>query len=164
MSTADTKHEATVNTQPSDDGWRWFASTDEEWMPYGPRLTREQVIADAESGCAGEFLADDGLWKLAFQIWEARQDPLRLADWFGADRALERAEEQLYDSDRVSPDFEDGPFFDATPEQEADLTERLKRACDEWQVAHGLVFTCQTFSATRRSERVVLPHPLGAKP
>ena len=113
--------------------WKWWAGSDEEWMSIGPCDTREEVIADATSERMGEFQDEhDGEWKLGFHITEARQDPLRIADWIEADRLLERADESLCDSDRVSYEHEDGPWFDVTIEQGKDLEERIKRACDEW--------------------------------
>ena len=42
----------------------------------------------------------------------------------------------------------------ATAEQKADLEARLKRACDEWQAAHGLVFKTYMFTASRKDEYV----------
>jgi len=73
---------------------------------------------------------------------------------------LETAEDNIADSDRVNYEYGDeGPFFGCTPEQERDLEERIKRACDEWQEEHGLVFKSNTFSASRNREYVVVAHP-----
>lgn len=140
-----------------DAGWRWWGGYQEEWCVYGPYLTRNEVIVEAQEDALGEFQAEDGTWKIGVFICEARQDPLRLADWINIEDMLERAEAILCDSHRVGSEGDEGPFFDATPEQEIDLTERIKRACDEWQAAHGLVFTCKTFSASRNREHVVVP-------
>jgi hypothetical protein len=142
-------------------GWVWWAGDSDEWLSSGPHATREEAIAEATGECIGEFQdeKDDSKWKLGFHIVEARQDPLRLADWIRADTLLERADEDISDSDRISSEHEEGPWFEATPEQEADLAARVKAACDEWQAAHGLTFKTQTFSATRNREYVVVDHP-----
>jgi hypothetical protein len=138
--------------------WQWWAGENEEWCTVGPEDSHAAIIAAATSECLGEV--QEGLeWKLAFHIVEARQDPLRLADWIGTDRLLERAEDSLGDSDQTSSEYDDGPWFECSPEQEKDLEARVRRACDEWQAEHGLVFNASTFSATRNSEDVVVPHP-----
>ncbi len=142
--------------------WQWWAGKDEEVFTVGPEDTREAIIQAAIDDCLGECQDDDGTWKLSFHIVEARQDPLRLADWIEADELLERAEDGVADSDRTSSENDDGPWFECSPEQEKDLQERIKRACDEWQAAHGLVFTCITFSHTRNSEHVFIDHPAHA--
>ncbi len=67
--------------------------------------------------------------------------------------------DNLADSDRVGANGDEGPWFEVRPHQEADLIASLKRACDEWQTRHGLVFTCRTFSASRNEERIELPAP-----
>ncbi|NZD50518.1 hypothetical protein [Rhizobium leguminosarum] len=138
--------------------WQWWAGSNEEWMTVGPCDTREQVIAEATDDRIGEDLVD-GKWILAFHIVEARQDPLRVADWIGADRLLEYAEDNIADSDRVGAENDDGPWFPATDDQEADLIARVKAACDDWQTAHGLKFKSFTFSHTRNGADVVVPHP-----
>lgn len=140
--------------------WGWWAGPDEERCTIGPCASREEVIAAAQAEAMGEFQDDDGAWKLGFWICEAEKRPLRLAEWIEADQLLERAEETLADSDRVGCDGDDGPWFEATVEQEADFRKRIAAACDEWQAAHGLVFTCMTFSNSRKHERVVCERPL----
>ena len=140
-------------------GWAWWSGRSDEWFEHGPFSAREDAIDEAQCDASGEFLDEDGIWKVGIHIAEARQDPLRVADWIGADWILDRAEDLLCDSERVSSENDDGPWFEVTKEQESDLVDRLKRACDEWQDAHGLVFTCNTFSAMRNAEYVVVPHP-----
>ncbi len=134
------------STPQADDGWHWWGGASEEWCTIGPCRSRDQVIADA---------IDGGLE--AVHLCEARQDPLRLADWIEAEELLDRADQEVADSDRVGSENDDGPWFDAKPDQKRDLVERIKRACDEWQAAHGLVFIAQTFSDSRNHEYVVLP-------
>ena len=84
--------------------------------------------------------------------------PLRLADWIGADDILERATETLADSDRTTGD-EDQDWFAVTVDQAADLAARLRQACDDWQAAHGLVFTCWCFAAMSPPERIDVALP-----
>lgn len=139
--------------------WQWWAGSTEEWCTVGPENTREAIIQAATNDSLGEFQHEEGGWNLGFHIVEARSDPLRLADWIESDRLLERAEDSMADSDRTSSEYDDGPWFDCTPEQEKDLEERIKRACDEWQAAHGLTFACATFSHTRNQEHIVVELP-----
>lgn len=146
-----------MTTDSSSTGWAWWAGRDEDGiMTVGPCASREEVIAEAVG--EGSFEDDgDGDGPLhSFHICEALQRPLRLADWIDADRTLERAEESLADSDRVSCEHDDGPWFAVTPDQEADLTARLKAVCDEWQASHGLTFNCTTFEASRHAEFVTV--------
>ena len=142
------------------DQWGWWAGCNEEWLAVGPCSTRQHAIDEMVDYGSGEYLdktQDPPVWMNAFYIVEAKQDPLRIADWIGVDWILERADEALADSGRVSCEYDDGPWFDATKEQELDLANRLKRACDEWQIAHALKFTSNTFSHSRNSEKVNTP-------
>lgn len=138
--------------------WKWWGGTDEEVCTWGPYDTRDEVIqAGIEDGC-GEFQDESGKWKIGFHIVEARKDHLRLSDWIDADRALERADESVADSDLAS-EYDDGGYFDCTTEQQRDLERRIKSACDEWQDHHGLAFKTWTFSASRNNEYVVVDAP-----
>lgn len=139
--------------------WQWWAGSTEECFTVGPEDTREAIIQAATNDSLGEFQHEEGGWNLGFHIVEARSDPLRLADWIESDRLLERAEDSVADSDRISSENDEGPWFDCTPEQEKDLEERVKRACDEWEAAHGLTFACATFSHTRNQEHIVVELP-----
>lgn len=138
--------------------WKWYAGTNEEWFGIGPCNTREEAIEEARQDACGEFQDEDGTWKVNVHVVEAKNEPLRLADWID-DAPLERAEDIIIDSDRVGAEGDDGPWFEATPEQEKDLLRRLQNACDEWQEYHGIVFTCKTFSASRNQEQVIVSHP-----
>lgn len=138
----------------TNEGWAWWAGRG-EWKTVGPCATREQAINEAVDSEAGHFewVIEPTRYALAFEVCEAKNDPLRIADWI-ADDLLEYAEDQIWNSDRASSEYDDGPVFDCSPEQAADLKERIARACDEWQAAHGLVFTCNTFSDVRNAENV----------
>ncbi len=69
---------------------------------------------------------------------------------------MQRAEEEIAESDRASVEYDDGPYFDATGEQISDLGRRIGITCDEWQSSHGLKFVPSTFSASRNHEHVVV--------
>lgn len=138
--------------------WKWFGGHDEEHCVYGPCDSREEVIAEAVTDGLGEFQDEAGQWKIGVYVCEAKNEPLRIAKWVDADRIIERADESVYDSDRVNIDFDDGEIFKCTPEQQADFVERIKRACDEWQDSHGLQFTVSTFSHVRNNEYVIADH------
>lgn len=132
--------------------WQWWAGGNDEWYSVGPCATREEATEKA----VAKADRNECSTLVSVYVCEARQDPLRLADWVGLDYILERADENLCDSDRVGSKYDDGPWFECTKEQEADLIEALKRTCDEWQKRHGLKFTCQTFSHVRNQEFVVI--------
>ena len=147
-------HGADVDAAAWTGEWQWWAGRDDEWCTVGPEPTRDAVIDAAVADGAGEVQDDNGNWMHKFHIMEARQDPLRLSDWIGLNWLLERANESLADSDRVSCENDDGPWFDATPEQEKELCDRIRRVCDAWQMEHGLKFHSTTFSHARNSEYV----------
>lgn len=69
---------------------------------------------------------------------------------------LPEAGEYAYDSDRVAYENDD-VVFDVTPDQNRDLQERIKKACDEWQTANGLVFKVCTFEDMRAEEVISIP-------
>lgn len=139
------------------EGWGWWHARSEEDPHTGPFSTRDEAIEDAVGSGNYDDEDDDGTPCHLFSICDARQDPLRLADWIRADLILECAEENLHDDDRICPEYDDGPFFKATPDQDRDLQSRIKAACDEWQAAHGLVFSANTFSAQRNQENIMQP-------
>jgi len=145
-------------TQNNGSGWQWWAGANEEWFTIGPCDTKEQAIDEALNDGIGEWLdetQDPPAWMQSFFVVEARQYPLKLSDWINADLILDLANENLVGSDRVSSENDDGPWFEVTPEQQADLVNRLKSVCDEWQSSHGLVFHSSTFSHQRNSETII---------
>jgi hypothetical protein len=134
-----------AQTQDSEQQRLWyFSSSDDEGPWHGGFFYREDAVSAGRDEYEGEDF---------FVVW-AVNSPIRLADWIEADRTLEKAEDSLADSDRVNSEFDDGGVFDATPEQENDLIARLKRACDEWQGEHGLVFSVNTFSRMGKPEMI----------
>lgn len=143
----------------SHDGWRWYSGRDGEIYQFGPYDNKAAAVADAQNDACGEFQDDNGVWKVGVHLCEATNPPIRLADWIGANSIIERAEDDLVDSDRVGHDFDDGPFFSCTPEQEVDLEVALKAACDEWQTRNNLIFKCNTFQNIRNAEYLVVDHP-----
>lgn len=147
--------------------WKWWAGQTDEFYTVGPCESKDEAINEAISDGIGEWLdvsQTPHVWMQSFSVIEATHDPLRLADWIYADTMLERADDALADSDRVSCEHDgNGPWFKATPEQEADLIQRVKAACDEWQAAHGLVFKSTTFSH-QRNEFGVTRAIAGGKP
>lgn len=133
-------------------GWQWWAGKSEEWMTVGPCASREQAIEEARQQRIGEQNDDAGNLSLRFVVMEARQDPLRLADWLPNDEMLVFADDNLAGSDRVAAECDQGPWFEVSDDLEAELISRIKRTCDEWQDDHGLDFTTCTFSGTRSLE------------
>jgi hypothetical protein len=127
----------------NDKGWKWYSGQSDEYFS-DEHETREAAIAalDGERG----------------YICEARQDPLRLADFLpDADGVLAQ-----FDDNADDQKGEDGdPIFGASDEQKADLLARLKIACDDWQDAHSLVFVPWVFSQVRNQEEIEPTAPAG---
>lgn len=146
-----------VETRLPEGQWGWWAGRDEECFTVGPCETREDAICEATSECLGET-NDSGEWKLNFCVIEAKQDPLAFGDWIDFDKMIERAEESLFDSDRVGEE-DDSTVFDISTENQADLEVRLKRVCIEWQLANNLHFKTSLFSHQRNKEFVTVDHP-----
>jgi len=142
----------------SSTGWTWWAGDNEEWLSIGPEATRDDAVDEAVGQCVGEFRDEaGGKWKLGIHVVEARQDKLRLADWIGADRLIERVEEDIFENDVAAEDY-CGEYVNCTKEQEADLVARVKGVCDAWQDECGIVIQMRTFTATRNAEYVVVDH------
>lgn len=138
--------------------WEWWGGDDEERYLYGPCETKEDIIQEATHGCTGEFQDEENNWKIGIHICEAQREPLRVADWIDADSILERAEDNIVDSDRVSAEHDEGPWFECSTEQSSDLESRIKTACDDWQKDHGIKFVPFTFSNSRNHEFIVVNH------
>lgn len=129
----------------------WYHTQDPEGIWYGKCATREAAIAEGLNEYGGE----------GFYVTWANNPPIQLSDWIQAYCLLERADDSLSDSDRVCREFDDAAVFEVTPEQDRDLQERIRKACDEWQAAHGLVFTVNTFQGMGTPEYVD-PTPITA--
>lgn len=140
--------------------WRWWCSSDAETY-QGPHFTREDAIAAGLDYSMGEHRDESGKLMCHFYIAEARQAPLLLSDWIDVERMIIDADETLSESDRTAAECDEGPFFEVSSEQHNDLEARIKAACNEWQKAHALVFTCKTFSDSRNQETILRPaHPI----
>lgn len=140
--------------------WQWWAGISDEYLTVGPCPTREAVIAAAMDERLGEIEVD-GNWFCYFNICEARQDPLRLADYIDVESMVERADEAVSESDRIIYEHDEGPFFDPPQAQLIDLEAKIKAACDAWQVEHGLRYVPNTFSDVRSEEAMrIMVKPL----
>ena len=126
------------------DEWNWYYARHEEGPYQGPYGSRDEAITEGR----GDLCDGDAFW-----ITKATNPPVKLSEWIEADRALELADERIMDSDRCASEF-DETIFGATQEQQDDLTARLKRACDEWQAAHGLTFHANTFDKMAATEAI----------
>lgn len=140
MSSTNEKRATTPDDPPKNAFWCY--STDEErW--YGRCPNREAAIELGRAENPGE----------SFYVAWAVNDPIQLSEWIQIDDVLERANVEVLDSDRVCFEFEDeDDVFTANLDQEKDLLLRLRRACDQWQDAHDLVFRVNTFSNMGNSE------------
>lgn len=121
--------------------WFWYYARFKEGLYSGPFGSRADAIIEGKGDFGGE-----GFW-----VAEATNPPVKLSAWIGADWLLERAEENIFDNDRASSEYDD-VVFDATPEQQTDLIARIKAVCDQWQIDHDLEFRCSTFEAMRNAE------------
>jgi len=118
-------------TQPD---WKWYARSNEEEFHSGPFDTREEAIN-----------ALDGSWGF---IIEAHKRPLALSSYFDATRFLEDAEESACDLANHDGEL----LFEATSTQIEDLEERVRKAIDQWQESHNMVFISWYFSQSRNLE------------
>lgn len=139
--------------------YKFYASRDEELCTIGPCDTREQVIEAAKDDAMGEYQDEEGNWRLIFYIMEAQNDPVKLSDWIDVDHMIGHAEERIGDSDRVAYEYDEPPYFEFKNELYKDLEAKVKKACDDWQQEHGIVFTVRTFSHVRGSELIDVEAP-----
>jgi hypothetical protein len=117
----------------STDDWKWWAGSNDEYY-HSSCTTREEAIA-----CLG---GEGGF------ICEAIILPIQLSSFIDATDLLDRADENVDRSENLNE------IFIITAEQEVDLDRRLKAACDEWQLAHGLVFRSDLFTMVRNNEQI----------
>lgn len=131
--------------------WQWWAGDNEERYSVGPCATREEAIAEAIDADIGLEEAADGPVNHLCLCEALIFPPQRLADYLDLERIIERAEEKADDKGLIDHEG-DHRLFAASDDQLNDLAERLKRACDEWQQAHGLVFESLGFQCVRNEE------------
>jgi len=129
-----------MTDQNATDGWLWFSGSNDENYS-NTHNTREHAIAELD-GHGG-------------YIVEARQDPMRMANYIDADSLFESAEEDASEFSNGDGD----PIFECTRDQQSDLQDRLRQACDKWQEDHELVFKPWCFTDTRNSEKIAPDEP-----
>lgn len=138
--------------------FHWYASDNAEIYSIGPENSRDDVIEAARREELGFQEADDeGPARLAFYVVEANKTVLTAADWVLPRDLFEAALERLSESEHCDEYGECNGAFECTPDQERDLRERLRAACDEWQQAHGLHWVSYSFSQSRNEELIELP-------
>lgn len=138
--------------------FHWYASDNAETYSIGPENSREDVIEAARRDELGFQEADEeGPARLVFYIVEANKTVLTAADWILPRDLFEAALERLSDSDHCDEYGECNGAFECTAEQERDLRNRLRAACDEWQQVHGLRWVSWGFSESRNEELIELP-------
>lgn len=125
-------------------GW-FFAAWEDSESWDGPYATREAAIVAGRDA----YDEEDG-----FYICEAFNAPLDLNDYARWHDFFDSAEEAVIESDRINTEFEEGPFFNVTPEQQKDLEAHLRQTVRLWQEKHGLEFKCRTFSDMRDMEHI----------
>lgn len=128
----------------------WYASNDEENYHCGPFATREDAMAEA--------LADE-----LSVIAETWRTPIRVSAYFDAATFLATSDEDMADLANEDGD----PLLDFKAVVVADLQVRVRRAIDEWQVAHQLAPV--TYCFDRCNPEPVTEAPMagaieGAKP
>lgn len=138
-----------MEKQSTSENWQWWAGDNDEHYSVGPCATREEAIAEAVDTDVGYDETPDGPVNHLHLCEALMYPPLRLANYLNLRRIIEDAEEQVEEMNNPNGDR---TLFDASADQLSDLAERLKRACDEWQQAQGLVFNAYTFQKTRNLE------------
>lgn len=123
-------------------GWKWWAVRFGEHF-CGPFDEKDEAIREGKR-----------VFPASFEIFETLHEPLRLADWIDVEKMLELAEEKVAESPAASPIFDEWFYFDSSPDHDNDLGERVKRVCDEWQAANGIVFGRPTFSSVRNKQTI----------
>lgn len=121
---------------------KWYASRDGEAYTVGPCDSRDEVIQTARTDFDSA----------PFWVVEATQDPLKLSDTISGGDVLVEAQEGAWD-EHAEPGG-DPIGDDVTDAQIDDLTARLRRAADEWQAAHRIVFVPWMFTRMENLEKV----------
>ena len=142
-------------TETTESGWGWYAG-DGEHYTVGPEDTREGVIDAAKDEELGFRDADeDGQDRLCFEIIEARQDLIQIADHIRIERMVERWEENDWE-EMTDPDNPRSLVEKVTKDQWAELQDALRAAAREWQARHAIAIRPYTFTQSRNHESVVI--------
>lgn len=137
------------------DGYKWWASADDEYYTVGPCDTREEAIELAKEEELGAYQNSLRDWRLGFYVQEASQTPIDLSKHLDTENALERLMES---ADEEHGGEDSYPTENAwTEEQHKDLQQVLTQAVADWQARHGIVVKPWAFTETRNNERVDLP-------
>jgi hypothetical protein len=139
--------------------FNWYASADAEVYKI-KEDSREAVILAAKAERMGESYDESGNPCLRFYICEASKYDLRIADYAirsDKDELFEDIEENASQWDFGNPDGGSGDIFACSDKARADLVERLKAACEQWQVDHKLSWESWAFAISRNEETIVIP-------
>lgn len=129
--------------------WKWWAvrrgktKSGRDDIYSGPFDSRASAVAEGSKSLG-----------LPFEIFETQFELVRLSEWVDVDKLVDNAECKISKDKKSSAFFAEWFYFDSPPEHDNDLRERIKRVCDEWQVAHGIVFSVPTFSTVRNNEAI----------
>ncbi|MFN3833761.1 MAG: hypothetical protein ACK4SQ_16165 [Allorhizobium sp.] len=137
----------------------WYASADAEIYKIRED-SREAVISAAKADRLGQSFDDDGNPCLRFYICEASKYDLRIADYAipsDKDELFENIEEDASQWDFGNPDGGSGDIFACSDKARADLLDRLKATCEQWQVDHKLSWESWAFAISRNEETIVVP-------
>lgn len=140
----------------TEENWAWWAGTEySDTFAVGPCATRQEAIDQACAEKVG-YREKDGEAYCRMTITEAINPALQLSDWIDVEEMVDRADEQVADSDRVCYEFDEPPYFAIEPEAFKDLTDRVKRAVSDWQKIHRPNFKVCTFERMRNTETVII--------
>lgn len=122
----------------------WGRASDAQEYAVGPCASQEEAHAAAVAARLG--LQENG-W-LHFDLFEAAAQPFWLADWIGAEFAVEIANDDLLENGPTILPGRSG-VFSADEAQKRDLALSLHAAAEAWQRRHGLSFSAPILDAFR---------------
>lgn len=126
---------------------KWYAAEHDDSPYHGGKGSRFDIISYAVSEQIGGDQTDQ-----RFHIMQGTKQGLRLSDDFGASDIIDYAN---YSNEEYWKDADTPPVKVSTEELD-DLTRRVKKAIDEWQISNGLRFELWPFSETAHEEGLVL--------